>query len=93
MLYGIKISALSLLLLITYVSASNAGIIFSESFETDGLNQRYNSTQEGTFNGPRTARDWHWQRQSANQSGDTSFYAVLLLKKVRYSKSALLKIK
>jgi hypothetical protein len=30
--------------------------------------------QEGTLDAPRTARDWHWQRQSVNKTGNTSFY-------------------
>jgi hypothetical protein len=53
---------------------SHAELIFSEDFESDGLNQRYTSAQQGTFDGPRTARDWHWQRQSSNQTGSTDFY-------------------
>ena len=53
---------------------SHAELIFSENFESDGLNQRYTSAQQGTFDGPRTARDWHWQLQSMNQSGNTDFY-------------------
>ncbi len=53
---------------------SHAELIFSENFESDGLNQRYTSAQQGTFDGPRTARDWHWQLQSMNQNGNTNFY-------------------
>lgn len=71
---SMKGSISKIALLFLFSSTAKAGVIFSESFETDGLNQRYYSAQEGSFDGPRSARDWHWQRQSANQSGNTNFY-------------------
>ena len=56
------------------LSQANAAVILSEDFENEGLNSAYFALNAGSFDGPRTARDWHWERHSANVTSNTSFY-------------------
>lgn len=51
-----------------------AAVIIGEDFENDGLNTAYFAVNSGSFDGPRTARDWHWQRHSTNTTNNTNFY-------------------
>jgi hypothetical protein len=51
-----------------------AAVIITEDFESDSLNTAYSANIAGSFDGPRTARDWHWQRHSTNTTSNTNFY-------------------
>ena len=69
----------ALCVLATFIVASMlnqayAAVILSEDFESENIHAAYSAVNAGSFDGPRTARDWHWERHSNNTTNNTSFY-------------------
>lgn len=68
------IGLLGALICASTLNRAYAAVIITEDFENDRLNTAYSAVNAGSFNGPRTARDWHWQRHSTNTTSNTNFY-------------------